>query len=101
MSVLSDYPLSITNYGDMTFNKLSKALFENQKLTISSTTQNRKLNYKVEDGKLIIIYSDYGIPLEIVELTVTKMILTGGGFGITEKERNRFFKLELKKNNNQ
>jgi len=29
------------------------------------------------------------------------MILTGGGFGITEKERNRFFKLELKKNKRQ
>lgn len=42
VSVISDYPLSITNYGDMTFNKLSKALFENQKLTISSTTQKQK-----------------------------------------------------------
>lgn len=95
---LSEYPLSVTNYGDMTFDKSSKALFENKILTISSsdsTTEN--FNYKVEDGKLIIIYSDYGILLEIVELTETKMILKGGGFGNTEKERNRYFKLEFKK----
>ena len=95
---LSEYPLSITNYGDMTFNKSSKALFDNQKLIISNTDSRiEKFNYKVEDGKLIIIYCDYGIPLKIEELTETKLILTGGGFGNTENERNRYFKLELKK----
>jgi hypothetical protein len=95
---LSEYPLSISNYGDMIFDVSSIVLFDGEHLTISnpdSMIENYK--YTVEDGELIIIYSDYGIPLTIEELTATKLTLTGGGSGNTEKERSRYFKLELKR----
>ncbi|MEB2783233.1 hypothetical protein [Algoriphagus persicinus] len=95
---LSEFPLSISNYGDLMFDKSSRALFDGEQLKLfSNDSFKEKVDYKIEDGKLILIYADYGIPFEIEYLTEGKLILIGGGCGNTQKERERYFKLELKR----
>ena len=97
---LSEYPLSITHYGDIKFNKSSRVLFDNEQLTVytsDSLMDKERFNYSIEDGELIIMYSDYGIPLEIKKLTKNTLVLYGGGFGNTDEERSRHFEIELKR----
>lgn len=98
MKNLCQYPLSVTNYGDMSFDKPSEVFFNGEELLISdSISILENFNYEAENGKLIIYYSTYGIPLDIQDLTKTKLTLVGGGFGNSLEEQSRYFKIELKR----
>jgi hypothetical protein len=88
---LSQYPLTITNYGDAKFDKGSRLTFDNKGLVHIFLTDTTKapetFNYKIQDDKVIMLYSDYGIPLTIKELDDNELELETGGFGNTEEIR--------------
>lgn len=88
---LSHYPLTVTNYGDAKFDKGSRLTFDNKgqlHIFLSDTTRTPEtFNYKIQDDKVIMWYSDYGIPLTIKTLTDNELELETGGFGNTEEER--------------
>jgi hypothetical protein len=69
---LSQYPLSITDYGDAKLDKGSRLWFDNQgQLHIFLTDTTRRpetFNYVIQDDDIIMWYSDYGIPLTINNL---------------------------------
>jgi len=72
---LSEYPLSLINNGNITFTKSSKVLFDNFKMTIIFSEANKEnviYNYEIDNGELVIWYSDYGIPLRIKKLSKKK-----------------------------
>jgi len=54
-------------------------------------------SYYLEDNDLVMVYSDYGIPLDIIKLNSKELILETGGFGNAELERSRKIRIELKK----
>jgi hypothetical protein len=88
---LSQYPLTITNYGDGKFDKGSRLTFDNKgqlRIFLTDTTKTPEtFNYKIQDDKVILWYSDYGIPLTIKELDDNELELETGGFGNTEEIR--------------
>jgi hypothetical protein len=88
---LSQYPLTITNYGDAKFDKGSRLTFDNKgrfHIFLTDTTKTPEtFNYKIQDDKVIMWYSDYGIPLTIKELDDNELELEIGGFGNTEEIR--------------
>jgi hypothetical protein len=96
---LSEYPLSITNYKDATLDKNSKLIIrENGKLDFylkDSLTES--YSYYFENNDLIMVYSDYGIPLDIIKLNSKELILETGGIGNTVLKRNRKIRIKLKK----
>ena len=96
---LSEYPLSITNYNDATLDENSKLVIrKNGKLDFYlKDTLSESYSYYFENNDLVMVYSDYGIPLDIIKLNSKELILETGGFGNTELERNRKIRIELKK----
>ncbi|MCK8523499.1 hypothetical protein M0D21_18090 [Aquimarina sp. D1M17] len=96
---LSEYPLYITNYDDAKLDKHSKLrITENGKLDFYlKDTLSESYYYELEKNDLILIYSDYGIPLKITKLNPNKLTLEASGFGNSKSERNRKIKIELKK----
>lgn len=98
---LSQYPLTITNYGDAKFGKGSRLTFDNNgqfHIALTDTTKaSETFDYKIQDDKVIMWYSDYGIPLTIKELNDSELELETGGFGNTEAERNVIKNLKFKK----
>jgi hypothetical protein len=87
---LSQYPLTITNYGDAKFNKGTLLTFEQGHfhIQLADTTKNAEtFDYKVQGDEIVMWYSDYGIPLTIKTLTDNELELETGGFGNTEEER--------------
>ena len=88
---LSQYPLTITNYGDAKFDKGSRLIFDSTGelhiFLLDTTKTPETFNYKIEDDKIIMWYSDYGIPLTIKELGDNELELETGGFGNTEEIR--------------
>ena len=96
---LSEYPLSITNYKDATLDKNSKLIIrKNGKLDFHlKDSLTESYSYYFENNNLVMVYSDYGIPLHIIKLNSKKLILETGGIGNTVLERNRKIRIELKK----
>ena len=96
---LSEYPLSITNYDDARLDKNFKLVIrKNGKLDFYLKDKlTESYSYYLEDNDLIMVYSDYGIPLDIIKLNSKELILETGGFGNTELERSRKIRIELKK----
>jgi hypothetical protein len=96
---LSEYPLSITNYDDTRLSKNSKLVIrKNGKLDFYLKDKlTESYSYYLEDNNLVMVYSDYGIPLDIIKLNSKELILETGGFGNTELVRNRKIIIELKK----
>lgn len=95
---LSKYPLSITNYNDTKLDKNSKLIIhENGKLDFYLKDHlTESYSYYLENNDLVIVYSDYGIPLDIIKLNSKELILETEGFGNAELERSRKIRIELK-----
>ncbi len=96
---LSEYPLSITNYDAAMLDKNSKLVIrKNGKIDFYLKGQlTESYSYYLENNNLVMVYSDYGIPLDIIKLNYKELILETGGFGNTELERSRKIRIELKK----
>ena len=94
---LSEYPLSITNYDDATLEKNSKLVIrENGKLDFYLKDKlTESYSYYLEGNDLVIVYSDYGIPLDIIKLSSKELILETRGFENTELERSRKIRIEF------
>jgi hypothetical protein len=88
---LSQYPLTITNYGDAKFDKGSRLTFDKKRqlhIFLTDTTKTPEtFNYKIQEDEVIMSYSDYAIPLTIKELDENELELETGGFGNTEEIR--------------
>jgi hypothetical protein len=98
---LSNYPLTVTNYGDAKFDKGCRLTFDNKGqfyILLSDTTETPEtFNYEIHDDKLIMWYSDYGIPLKIRELSDNELELETSGFGNTEEIRKVIKNLKFTK----
>ena len=98
---LSNYPLTVTNYGDAKFDKGSRLTFDNKgqlHIFLSDTTETPEtFKYEIQDDKVIMWYSDYGIHLKINELSDNELELETGGFGNTEEIRKVIKNLKLTK----
>lgn len=91
MIELSNYPLTISNYGDAKFDKGSRLTIDNKgqlHIFLSDTRKTPEtFNYKSQDDKVIMWYRDYGIPLTIKKRNDNELELQTGGFGNTEEQR--------------
>ena len=100
---LSEYPLSVTNYDDITFDAGSTAFFSSDNILqiflTDTTSIPETLRFNISNSDLTLIYGDYGIPLNIEKLTEKELILIGGGFGNSDEDRSRSIKLKFRKKN--
>ena len=91
VSELSSYPLTITNYNDAKLDKNSRVTFDDKnqmKIFLTNATESPEVfDYRIQDNKLILLYSDYGIPLTIKKLSDFELEMETGGFGNTDSER--------------
>lgn len=97
---LSADSLSISGYNDLLVTKNSQVEFINDKLNIydsNSKIPRESYYYEVSDGELIIIYSDYGMPLTIDDNRKNELILYGGGWGNSIEEQKEYFIIVLTK----
>ena len=97
---LSQDSLSISGYNDLLITKRSQIEFLNDKLNIYDSNSNiprESYYYEISDGELIIIYSDYGMPLTIDNNRKNELILYGGGWGNSIEEQKEYFIIVLNK----
>ncbi|MEO7992087.1 MAG: hypothetical protein ABI663_21220 [Chryseolinea sp.] len=99
VSELSSYPLMITNYNDAKLDKNSRVTFDDknqmQIFLTNATEAPEVFDYRIQDNKLILLYSDYGIPLTIKKLSDFELEMETGGFGNTDTERKIIKNLKL------
>src|SRR5690606_18578219 len=81
---ISGDSLSLSGYGDLKFKPGYEVEFDDNKINITSNddeTTTESYDYRLNDDQLIIIYSDYGLPIELETKDENKLILYGGGWG--------------------
>lgn len=97
---LSVDSLSISGYNDLLVTKNSQVEFINDKLNIydgNSKKPRETYSYEISEGKLIIIYSNYGMPLKIDKNGKNELMLYGGGWGNSIEEQKEYFIIVLNK----
>jgi hypothetical protein len=88
---LSQYPLTVTNYGDAKFDKGTLLTFEQGHFHIQLTdiTKNvETFDYKFQGDEVVMWYSDYGIPLTIKNLTDNELELEIGDLELLTKNES-------------
>ncbi len=92
--------ITMIGYGDLILKPEYEVSFNEGKMRITSDDQTllEECNYEYSKNQLTIIYSDFGIPVNVERKDKNEIYLYGGGGGNSIEEQSKsYFLMVLKK----